>query len=158
MTRVARLLVLSLALTGMLAVPRVLTRPAQGQTGCHGASLTGPYGLGASGTLLAVPGATVATLVFDGRGTISPTHLVLSVGGTPDPVDVTGTYDLDPDCTGKLVIQTAHHNPPRTHYHDADLVVVNGGNEAFVVVGGPKDSPSDSATPGEVFTGVLKRL
>ena len=53
---------------------------------------------------------------------------------------------------------TVHHNPPVSHYHDVDMVVVDGGKEVLFQLGGPKDTPSGSPPPGEVFNGVLKRL
>jgi hypothetical protein len=157
MARIARLLTLSLVLGGLLLVPKAVTRPAHGQTGCSAASLSGPYGIEGSGTIFGTPASFVGTFVFDGQGKEAGS-IVLNVGGGIDHIgEVTGPYTVDGGCTGTLVIKTVHHNPPVSHYHDIDMVVVDGGKEILFQVGGPKDSPSSNPPPGEDLSGVLKR-
>jgi hypothetical protein len=100
----------------------------------------------------------VGTFVFDGQGKENGS-IVLNVGGGIDHIGaITGEYKLDGTCAGTLVIHTIHHSPPVSHYHDIDMVVVDGGKEVLFQVGGPKDSASGSPPPGEVLSGVLNRL
>jgi hypothetical protein len=158
MARIARTVTFSFVvlLVGFF-LPKALSNPAHGQTGCSAASLSGPYGIQGSGTIFGTPSAFVGTFVFDGQGKETGS-LVLNVGGGIDHIgQVTGTYKVDGSCDGTLVIHTIHHNPPVAHYHDVEMVVVDGGKEVLFSLGGPKDSPSGSPPPGEVFSGVLER-
>jgi len=158
MARITRLLILSLILGGFLLVPKAVARPAHGQTGCSAASLSGPYGIEGSGTIGGMPAAFVGTFVFDGQGKLAfASPLVLNVGGGIDHIDGAGTYTVNADCNGAMVLYTEHHKPPVKHYHDTDIVVVDGGREALFTLGGPKGSSSEGPPPGEVFSGVLKR-
>jgi hypothetical protein len=158
MARIVRLVILSLVLAGVLLVTKGLTHPAQGQTGCSGASLSGPYGLQGSGMVYGVPAAFVGTFVFDGQGK-STGFLTLNLGGEIDPIgDITGTYKIDETCSGSAVLHTVHHSPPSDHYHDMRLVVVDGGKEALFETGGIKRSASDNASAGVVLSGAFKRL
>jgi len=59
---------------------------------------------------------------------------------------------------GKILLHTDHTNPPRSHYHDMDITVVDSGKEVYFILGGPKGSPSDTPSPGEILSGELKRL
>ncbi len=159
MARIARLLALSLVIGGSLVAPRVLTGPAHGQPGCGVATLSGAYGIQGSGANLGVPVAFVGVLLFDGKGkVITPSPVTANVGGTVDPIDVSGTYKVNPDCTASAFVETVHHNLPRTTFHEIDMVVVSGGTEALVMIGGVKNSQSEPPRPGETLTGVLKRL
>jgi hypothetical protein len=159
MTRFARLLIPSLMLVGFVLVPIALIHPAQGQVGCNAASLSGPYGIIGSGTIFGSPSAFVGTFVFDGNGNEKNGSIALNLNGGIDHIkDITGAYKFDSDCDGTLTIHTVHNHPPVSHYHDMDLVVVDGGREAFFTVGSPKDSAASAPPPGEVLSGTLKRL
>jgi hypothetical protein len=158
MARIARLLILSVVLLGFLLVPTTINKPAHGQTGCSTGSLSGPYGVEGSGFIGGAPAAFVGTFVFDGQGKLSyAAPFVLNIGGGIDRIDATGTYTVNPDCNGALVLNTEHHKPPVKHYHDMDMVVVDGGREALFTIGSPKGSASETPPPGEVISGVLKR-
>jgi len=139
-------------------VPKALTHPAHGQTGCSAANLSGPCGISGSGTVFGAPSSFVGMFVFDGQGKETGSVILLAGGALDHIGDVTGEYKVDGTCDGTLVIHTVHHNPPVSHYHDVDMVVVDGGKEVLFQLGGPKDTPSGSPPPGEVFNGVLKRL
>jgi len=155
MARVARLLIPSLMLVGFALVPMGLTRPAQGEVGCG--SLSGPYGVVGSGTIFGSPAAFVGTFVFGGNG-YETGSIVLNLNGGIDRIkDITGVYKPDGACGGTLTIHTVHNHPPVSHYHDLDIIVVDGGREALFTVGGPKDSAESSPPPGEVLSGTLKR-
>ena len=165
MHRISRGQVIKMAAAGGVVVvaglflgPTAVTNRAHGQTGCSAASLSGPYGFEGSGSIGGVPAVFVGTLVFDGTGKASYAgQIALNTGGTIDPLDGYGTYKVDSNCNGLLLLWTNHHNPPRSHYHDVNMVVVDGGREAFTTVGGPKMSASETPPPGEVLSGVLQR-
>lgn len=158
MARIVRRVILSLVVAGVILVPKGLTHAAQGRTGCSAASLSGPYGLQGSGMVYGVPAVFVGAFVFDGQGR-STGFLTLNLGGEIDPIgDIAGTYQIDDACRGTVVIHTVHHTPPSDHYHDMHLVVVDGGKEALFESGGIKQSASDNASAGVVFSGVFKRL
>jgi hypothetical protein len=159
MTRTSRTMILGLImiLVGFVFVPKTFTKVARAQTGCSAASLSGPYGIVGSGFIGGAPATFVGTFVYDGQGN-STGGIVLNAGGAIDHIgDVTGTYTIDATCNGAGVIHTIHHHPPVAHYHDMDLVVVDGGREILFQVGSPKDSASGSPPPGEVLSGFMKR-
>jgi hypothetical protein len=149
---------LVVVLVGFSLISRELSKPAHAQTGCSVASLNGPYGVVGSGFIGGAPTTFVGTFVYDGAGK-STGSIVLNVSGGIDHIgDIAGTYNIDGSCNGSQVIHTVHHSPPVSHYHDMDIVVVDGGREALFQVGSPKDSESGKPPPGEVLSGVLKRL
>jgi hypothetical protein len=142
---------------GLFLGPTAVTNRAHGQTGCSAASLSGPYGIEGWGSIGGAPAAFVGTVGFDGQGNSTAGSLVLTLGGTIDHIASTATYKVDASCNGTMLIKTAHSNPPRTHYHNIDMVVVDGGREVYFMVGGPINSPAESPPPGEVLNGFLKR-
>jgi hypothetical protein len=159
MSHMTRLLVLIVVVTSSVVVPKALSGSAHGQPGCAAATLSGPYGIQGSGGNVGVAIAFVGVLLFDGQGKVTTASPVIAnVGGTIDPIDVSGTYKTNADCTAKAFIQTAHRNPPRTTFHDIDMVIVNDGAEALFMIGGVKNSESEEPRPGEVLSGVLKRV
>jgi hypothetical protein len=157
MTRISRILILTIAMTGFLVAPRVVTGPARGDSGCSAASIHGPYGVEGSGFIFGAPAAFVGTWSFDGAGQSTGSFL-LNLGGNLDRIDMKGTYQVSSACAGVLSIFTPHHKPPVEHYHDLSFVVVDGGNEVFFVASGPKRTPSDEPPPGETVSGRMKRL
>lgn len=78
---------------------------------CSDGSLRGPYGYRATATVHATAGsptivahiAAVGRFVSDGRGGITG-HDVSNVNGVATPRTLTGTYSVDPDCTGNANI------------------------------------------------------
>ena len=120
--------------------------------------MNGLYGMEGTGSAFGIPAAFIGTSVFDGQGNTNPGKIVFLVGGTVDPIDTKATYTVEPDCSGRIELYTVHHNPARSHYHDVDIMVVDGGKEAYILVGGPKDAASGNPPPGEVLAGTLKRL
>ena len=83
----------------------------QGQDRCSNATLNGSYAYTATGTLVPpqpFPGliAIVGRETFDGNGTITSTQIVSSNGNVfPEPLS--GTYLVNPDCTGTFSLQIA---------------------------------------------------
>jgi hypothetical protein len=76
--------------------------------GCSNATLRGTFAHRASGfvtapPVMAGPFAGVGTDTFDGKGGITGTA-TLSINGNIVPVTETGTYKVNPDCTGTYTI------------------------------------------------------
>ena len=72
--------------------------------GCSNATLKGTFAHTASGFVMAPPAmagpvAGAGTDTFDGNGGITTTAIV-SLNGNIVPVTATGTYTVNPDCTG----------------------------------------------------------
>jgi hypothetical protein len=93
-------------------------------SGCTNASIAGAYGLTATGTLFAPNGsrsgiALVGRSVYDGQGRLAGTQID-SIDGTIERFTLTGTYAVQPDCTGS---ETFTFFPSGEVVH-ADFVVV----------------------------------
>ena len=99
---------------------------------CSNRTLLGDYGTKLEGTILG-PNLTLRTLVlahFDGEGNINEVdHVVLN--GTPPAAEEewrasTGTYTINPDCTGSAILTILPGAPPLM-YH---FIVVKNGRES----------------------------
>ncbi|MFN2452611.1 MAG: hypothetical protein ABR577_00135 [Pyrinomonadaceae bacterium] len=124
---------------------------AAGRCGLH--TLRGGYGLKATGTFFLVPPtptsppsnpvllATVGRLVFDGSGNFTGTDST-SFGGAISQNATTGTYTVEPDCTGTLNVTFANGFTAA-----GSIVVVDEGKEIFYI----------ETVPGTVVTGTMKR-
>lgn len=116
--------------------------------GCSNRTLFGDYGFQIEGTILGHPGSTgstvgpdspLRTLVlthFHGNGNLTAVDHVVLNGVPPEPEDewrpISGTYSVNPDCTGSASIAIAPGAPPLS-YH---FVVVNRGRQILLVVDG----------------------
>ena len=109
-----------------LLVVIALLQVAQAAERCTTASLKGNYGFTASGYFPngAVNAPIVATGVttFDGDGNVTAT-VTASFNGDIQTFPYTGTYSVNPDCTG-LVTAT-----PASGLANFSIVVVQGGAE-----------------------------
>jgi hypothetical protein len=95
--------------------------------GCSNATLKGTFAHFASGfeiapSPIAGPLVGVGTDTFDGKGSVTTTAM-LSVNGAIVPVTGTGTYTVNPDCTGTYKI------PGTTLF----FVVADSGNEIHAI-------------------------
>jgi hypothetical protein len=114
--------------------------------GCSNATLKGTFAHTSTGFItapaaLAGPLAHVARDTFDGHGAFTATGIV-SQNGNIVPVTETGTYTVNPDCTGTYTSQlstgiTAH----------VFFVIDDSGNEFHII----------ETDPGTVLTGVTRR-
>jgi hypothetical protein len=105
---------------------------------CNNRLIAGNYGFTLQGNKLAGQGPTgqqvgVAMTQFNGRGGLTQIdtvtvdgELVADFTHTP----ATGTYQVNPDCTGTFTIDFTDNRPPVT----ANFVVVEGGLEIDTVV------------------------
>ena len=125
-------------LTAASILAAACSLPAHAQQYCSEHSLRGEYTSLLNGQILTGPlaglvnGITLET--FDGYGSfVSKDHVVLN---GVQPVDEwresSGTYTVNPDCTGKKQVNFANNNPPpRITY----FVITNSGDQ-LVFVGG----------------------
>ena len=105
--------------------------------GCTNASLKGTFSHMGTGFITGVrPLAGVGTDTFDGNGGITGTAS-LSINGNIVSVTETGTYEVNPDCTGTYKI-------PLT---TLVFVIDDGGNEVKAVC----------TDPGVVITNIFRR-
>ncbi len=89
-----------------------------------------------------LPGAGIGVTTFDGQGNFSGSATI-SLGGLIFPVTVSGTYAVNPDCTGSQVINFSTGVPPA----QLDLVIVDKGKEVHTL----------STGQGEIAFGTLKK-
>jgi hypothetical protein len=116
-----------------------VAQPGAGKRGhenCSNRMLFGDYGALIEGTILGLdlPLRTLMMAHFDGEGGLTEVDHVV-INGVPPVAEeewrpATGTYTVNPDCTGSAVINTG--NPPIPLH----FVVVNRGKEFRGVVDG----------------------
>jgi hypothetical protein len=104
---------------------------------CSNRTLTGDYGIQIEGARIDANGAVLRTLVlahFHGDGTLAEIDHVVLDGQPPEEEwrPSTGTYRVNPDCTGSASIDVAPGFPP-LGYH---FIVVNQGRKFILVVDG----------------------
>jgi hypothetical protein len=101
---------------------------------CSNRTLSGDYGFIIEGTILG-PNLSVRGLAmqhYDGMGNITQVDHLVTEGQPPatDWLEGTGTYNVNPDCTGEATINSAS-NPLPVVLH---FVVVKKGTEIRQVV------------------------
>jgi len=117
---------------------------------CNNKLIRGNFGVTIQGTKLAGPGPTgsqvgVAVVEYDGKGNFTQLDTV-TIGGevvadfTHTPA--TGTYKVNPDCTGTFTINFTDGRPTVT----TNFVVVDNGNEIDAVVTSAGGNPGILAT------------
>lgn len=115
-----------------------LARAEDGKSECSNEILKGDYGFKVDGQILAGPRTgllrALAMTHFDGQGNLSQVDFA-TLNGIPTGSDWrpgTGTYSVDPDCTGQAQINF-RDGSPSLHLR---LVVVRGGKEVHTIVEG----------------------
>lgn len=103
---------------------------------CSNRTLFGEYGTQIEGTILG-PNLSLRTLTlvhYNGSGEFTGVDHVVLGGNPPDQEwrQSTGTYEVNPDCTGSASVEVAPGNPPLT-YH---FIVTDHGREILLVVDG----------------------
>ena len=101
---------------------------------CSNRTLVGDYGFAIEGEILGA-GLHIRGLAlqhYDGRGNITQVDHIVTEGAPPAEnwAPGSGTYFVNPDCTGVAVINTAS-NPFPLHLH---FIVVKQGREILQVV------------------------
>jgi hypothetical protein len=107
-----------------------------GEARCSNRTLRGDYGFAIGGTIFAGPNQIllrgVAMTHFDGHGDLSQVDFATR-NGVPISTDwrpATGTYEINPDCTGTAEIQPNDGSPLLR----LRLVVVDRGRQILTVV------------------------
>lgn len=110
-----------------------LTAPhAQAQEpSCNLASLHGSFGYTITGSLLPTPAPTpvgpfveVGRQTFDGEGNTKATATV-SINGNSFPATLSGSYTVNPDCTGTITVTIVDAYGTNTAH--ANFVITDGG-------------------------------
>lgn len=79
---------------------------AQDEGGCSSASVAGKWGFTTNGTVVGIgPRASLGILTLDGAGNLRNGKATSSLNGSVTDETFSGTYSVNPDCTGKLAIQ-----------------------------------------------------
>jgi hypothetical protein len=123
--------------------------PANAQQYCNSQMLSGEYTFVINGMILAGPLAGlvngVAVQTFDGNGSFtSKDHVVLNgVQPAEEWRQSTGTYTVNPDCTGKQQVNFPNNQPPpRISY----FIITNSGKQLNFVSGNSGVALSGVAT------------
>jgi hypothetical protein len=125
---------LAVAASMMLVCAAVNAAAETENAPCSNRTLHGTYGFTIEGTILGpnIPFRGLALQNYDGQGNITQVDHIVNAGQPPaqDWTPGTGTYSVNPDCTGDAVINS-HSNPFPVPLH---FVIVNNGNEIRQVV------------------------
>lgn len=79
---------------------------AQDEGGCSNASVTGKWGFTTNGTVVGIgPRDSVGIFTLDGAGKLVNGKATASLNGNITDETFSGTYSVNPDCTGKLAIE-----------------------------------------------------
>lgn len=129
---------------------------------CSNATLRGHYAFTVTGQILAPPPAAgpitgVAMTEFDGKGSFTQVDHVVHNGVPPQEEwrPGSGTYHVNPDCTGTMTI-TQHPTIPADGSPELELYIVVGdnGNEIRTVVSGSPTVPPFAAAITSIGTKV----
>ena len=146
MTRTTVAKTFAIAIATTLAVS-VATTARAGDQECSDATVKGTFAYTSTGFItsppdLAGPFASVGTQTFDGNGGTTAAAWV-SQNGTILPVTITGTYTVDPDCTGTFTVEIA---PVGITAHVFFAIDENGAEFRAL-----------QTDPGIVVTGIARR-
>jgi len=126
---------LSMVLPLVLALLAVPFAKSEGDP-CSVSTLNGSFGVATSGSIVAFgpigPVAEVGVIKFDGAGGVSQTTTV-SLNGTiiPNRSSVSGSYEVNPDCTGDLSVELPA--PGGTITSTSHFVIVDHGMEIRLI-------------------------
>ena len=122
-------------------------RAVHAQNACDASSFEGGYGYALSGYSYDAQGnlyvlAGAGRMVADGKGGVTGAD-TFSLDGTISRRTYTGTYSMNADCTGSMVLQV----PGTTGAAHGDIVAVNNAREINFI----------QTDPNVIFSGVFKR-
>jgi hypothetical protein len=128
MKRTAIAKTLAIAAVTALALGIAPTAKAQVNRGCTDATLMGTFAYTVTGSLVAAPAkpglyAEAGAQTFDGNGGTAIAGMV-NANGSVTSTSRTGTYTVNPDCTGTFMIQIA----PGVSSHYFFVIVNNGAS------------------------------
>jgi hypothetical protein len=133
---------------GLLASRASAKDRSEDDRACSNRTLLGDYGFAVEGLILPAPGVAlpirgVHLTHFDGDGNLSQIDSLI-VNGIPisDWTPVTGTYKVNADCTGTILL----HPSTGGTFVNLRIVVVRHGKEIHTVVWPPFDGPDRTVT------------
>jgi hypothetical protein len=130
MKRNISLTTLSMILLTMLYAGLAPTARAQDEVGCSNASVAGKWGFTTNGTVVGIgPRDSIGILTLDGAGNLLKGKATSSLNGTVTDETFSGTYTVNPDCTGKLAIQIFDLSGNKILAATLDLVFDNNVRE-----------------------------
>jgi len=138
----------ALPLTALAFVLCVATTLPANAAQCSIANVAGSFGYTTSGFVATatgtfVPAAAAGRIVFDHNGNVSGTQTRVVAGSSLDET-YSGTYAVNPDCTGSFTVLVE----PDTRTSTVDLVWTDNGNGASAIF----------TTPGFVLTATARRI
>ncbi len=146
---VSRIL-MAVILFSVLAGTRAVAQPNGSRSRdrhCSNRTLLGDYGFAVEGDLSPGPGVTltgrgVTMTHFDGEGNLTQVDSLI-IGGNPvsDWSSVTGTYQVNDNCTGTMSLLTSTGG-----FVNLRMIVVRHGTEIHTVVWPPFDGPNRSVS------------
>ena len=123
------------ALAAALALSALSGAARADGTGCSNATLQGEYAFGV--TNLTIPQVVAGIKIFDGRANLTQRDYIGSSvpAEFAPPGQERGTYTVNPDCTGSMVINLdVAGAPPPNGVIDILFVISNGGRHVHEVV------------------------
>ena len=135
---------------------------ADSPNGCSTESVAGNWGVTLNGSLILptglVPAAGVARGTFDAQGNITPGATeARNVGGGFANETLTGSWVVNPDCTGTLTIY-AYESGTLVRTSVLAIVFVNNLNEVFMVQDSLTLAISMTLPPRRTWCGALNGL
>jgi hypothetical protein len=134
---------------------------------CADLKLTGCYGFSHSGAMMIVPEsagqpvpmASVGVFYLDGRGNLIG-HETVNFGGTPFDAEISGTYTVNPDCTGTATICATPSDGSGAIESTISFVITSDGKEVQMVttIMTPCGSPPTGAFLPINIVGTAKKL
>ena len=136
-----------LAIIGAFLASSAFANAQSDDGACSNRTLQGDYGFSVEGLILPAPGVSIPIrgvhmTHFDGKGNLTQVDSLL-VNGDPisDWTPVTGTYHVDANCTGTILL-----HPSYGGFVNLRIVVVRNGKEIHTVVWPPFDGPARTVT------------
>jgi hypothetical protein len=141
-------LIAKASLAAVVLVSSMTVALPAGAAQCSLASVAGSYGYTSSGFVAVAPGsfvpaAAAGRITFDGHGHVQGTQTRV-VAGSPLEETYSGTYSVNPNCTGNFTVLVE----PDTRTSTVDLVWTDNGNGASAVF----------TTPGFILTATARRI
>jgi hypothetical protein len=120
-----------LAVVFVLAAAPAVSADDWSRHRCSNRSVAGPFGYTSTGTRVGIgPVAGVGVLTFDRNGNVTDGKQTVSFGGTIAEETYSGTYSVNPDCTGSVTVDVLSSIPAFNRTTTFDLVWVDDSNSA----------------------------
>jgi hypothetical protein len=130
MKRNISLTTLAMIFLTMLFVGLVPAARAQDEHGCSNAIVAGKWGFTTNGTVVGIgPRDSLGIFTLDEAGNLLNAKATASLNGSVTDEKFSGTYTVNPDCTGKLAIQIFDLSGNKILTATLDLVFDNNVRE-----------------------------